>query len=178
MQSVDYKNYLYTWKLQNLKSEATTFPSEMYTDEAIYQLEQKQIFAKHWCYVGHLSQLQGSGSYFTVEIAEQPLVIIQDKAGELRGFYNICPHRAGPVAVSSGKCTHFTCLYHAWSFDLAGNLRGIPDMEAAKNFNPASHTLTSVKVDTWGPFIFVNLDPNSQLLHRRSKIFRECRTFN
>lgn len=136
----------------------------MYISDDIYRLEQSEIFGKCWCYVGHVSQLDGPGSYFTVEIAEQPLVIVQTKAGELQAFFNICTHRAGPVALGSGKCRRLTCLYHAWSFDLEGNLRGIPDMEAAKDFDVASHALTAVNVDTWGPFIFVNLNPNCQPL--------------
>lgn len=157
-------SYLQNWQPQDLKTAAVTFLAEMYTSPRIYQLEKERIFAKTWYYVGHISQLQGAGSYFTVEIAEQPLVILQTQTGELRGFFNVCTHRAGPVALGSGKCNRLTCLYHAWSFDLAGNLRGIPDMETAAEFDIASHALTPVKVDTWGPFIFVNLDLNSQPL--------------
>ena len=160
----DKTNFLQTWKPQSLQSEATTFPAEMYSSPRIYQLELERIFGKSWYYVGHISQLQGPGSYFTVDIAEQPLVILQNKAGELRGFFNVCTHRAGPVATGSGKCSRLTCLYHAWSFDLEGNLKGIPDMETAENFDLSCHALTAIKVDTWGPFIFVNLDPDCQPL--------------
>ena len=160
----EFCNFLLKWKPQALKSEARTFPAEMYTSVEIYKLEKERIFGKTWCYAGHISQLQGSGSYFTVDIAEQPLIILQNKVGELRAFFNVCTHRAGPVAIGSGKCTRLTCLYHAWSFDLEGNLRGTPDMEIAENFDCSNHALTAVKVDTWGPFIFVNLDPNCEPL--------------
>ncbi len=152
------------WRAQSLRQEAVTLPAEMYHSPEIYRLEQEQIFGKYWYYVGHTSQLQGNGSYFTVEIAQQPIVIVQTKLGELRGFFNICTHRAGPVALGNGECNRLTCLYHAWSFDLDGTLRGIPDMEAAENFNLADHALKPVKVETWGPFIFVNLDPQSDSL--------------
>jgi len=153
-----------SWQPQSLKSSAVTLPAEMYVSPEIYRLEQQTIFGKYWYYVGHVSQLDGDGSYFTVEIAEQPLVILRDRAGELKAFFNICTHRAGPVAIGSGKCNRLTCLYHAWSFDLDGNLRGIPDMDSAEGFDLNEHALKSVKVDTWGPFIFVNLDPNSDSL--------------
>jgi phenylpropionate dioxygenase-like ring-hydroxylating dioxygenase large terminal subunit len=152
------------WQPQSLKSSAVTLPAEMYTSPEIYRLEQQTIFGKYWYYVGHVSQLDGAGSYFTVEIAEQPLVILRDRAGELKAFFNICTHRAGPVAIGSGKCNRLTCLYHAWSFDLDGHLRGIPDMDSAEGFDLSEHALKSVKVDTWGAFIFVNLDPNSDAL--------------
>lgn len=145
---------------RSLHREATTLPAQMYSSPEIYQREKEQIFGKYWCYVGHLSQLDGAGSYFTVEIAEQPLVILRDASDRLRAFFNVCTHRAGPVATGSGKCHRLTCLYHSWSFDLEGNLRGVPDMEAAENFDAASHALKPVQVDVWESFIFVNLDPN------------------
>lgn len=76
-QEVDSINcFLQAWKPLCLQREATTFPAEMYTFEEIYRLEKKQVFGRNWCYVGHSSQLQGYGSYFTVNIAEQPLVIV------------------------------------------------------------------------------------------------------
>ncbi|MBD2057183.1 aromatic ring-hydroxylating dioxygenase subunit alpha [Oculatella sp. FACHB-28] len=149
---------LNTWQPQSLHTEAITLPAELYTSETIYQLEQRLIFGKTWCYVGHVNQLQGAGSYFTVELAEQPLIIVQDQSNNLRGFFNVCPHRAAPLATDSGKCNRLTCLYHAWSFDLEGNLKGIPDMQEAENFSWADQALTPIQVDTWGPFIFVNLD--------------------
>jgi len=155
---------LEAWQPQSLKAEAVTLPADLYFSPRIYQLEQEKIFGKKWYYVGHISQLNEPGSYFTVEIAEQPLVILYDRAGHLKAFYNICTHRAGPVALGSGHCHRLTCLYHAWSFDLDGNLRGTPDMDTAESFDLAAHALKSVKVETWESFIFVNLDPNSDTL--------------
>lgn len=150
--------FLTNWKPQSLTHSATTLPAEMYTSEAVYQLEQERIFGKTWCYVGHISQLQGAGSYFTVELAEQSLIIVCDRTGTIRGFFNVCSHRAAPVAVGSGMCNRLTCLYHAWIFDLEGNLRGAPDMEQAEEFDPAEYGLTPIQVEVWGAFIFVNLD--------------------
>ena len=160
----DARQVLRSWRQRSLKQEATALPAEVYYSPEIYRLEQEKVFGKYWYYVGHVSQLEGSSSYFTVEIAEQPLVILRNKEGELRAFYNICTHRAGPVAIGSGQCNRLTCLYHAWSFDLEGNLRGIPDMETAEGFDIADHALTSVQVDIWESFIFVNLDLNCEPL--------------
>ena len=87
---------------RSLQREAVTLPAEMYTDPEIYRREQTQIFGKYWFNVGHTSQFDGAGSYFTVEIAEQPLVILIDRHNQLKAYFNICTHRAGPVAVGSG----------------------------------------------------------------------------
>ena len=155
----DIETYLQTWKPQPIEM-AHSFPAEMYTSETVYKLEQEQVFGKRWLYVGHISQIESPGSYFTINIVEQPLLIVHDLDGTLRGFFNICTHRAGPVASGSGKCNRFTCQYHAWTFDLQGNLKATPFMENSENFNHSNYGLKPIQVDAWGPFIFVNFDPD------------------
>ncbi|MBE9178947.1 aromatic ring-hydroxylating dioxygenase subunit alpha [Oculatella sp. LEGE 06141] len=159
----DIETYLATWKPQPIE-QAQSFPAQMYTSETVYRLEQERIFNKAWLYAGHISQLEQPGSYFTLTLAEQPLVIVMDAEGQLRGFFNVCPHRAGPVAIAQGTCTRLTCQYHAWTFDLHGELKAVPHMESAQNFNWSHYALKPIQVDTWGPFIFVNLDPNGEPL--------------
>jgi phenylpropionate dioxygenase-like ring-hydroxylating dioxygenase large terminal subunit len=144
---------------------AKTLPAELYLSPEIYRLEQKYIFGKTWFYVGHTSQLNGPGSFFTVEIAEQPLVILINKDGNLLGFFNVCSHRAGPVAKGSGQCSWLTCPYHGWSFNFDGTLRNAPGMtDTCGEFDGTAHSLQSIRVETWGPFIFVNLDPTAPAL--------------
>lgn len=157
IKDINLTQYLKTWQPMSL-SKAKSFPSLMYTSEELYQLEREQFFSKTWIYVGHVSQLTGVNSYFTTSIAEIPLIIVMDRNGILRAFHNVCTHRAAPVAVGSGQCNRLTCPYHAWTFDLEGNLRGIPNFEGYEDFNPADHNLKAVRLDTWGPFIFVNVN--------------------
>jgi phenylpropionate dioxygenase-like ring-hydroxylating dioxygenase large terminal subunit len=151
------------WSPQ-LLSQAKTLPAEIYLSPEIYQLEQRYVFGKAWYYAGHTSQLSEPGSFFTVEIADQPLVILRNKEGHLSGFFNVCPHRAGPIAEESGKCSLLVCRYHGWSFDLNGKLRNAPEMESCGEFDSVDHALTPIQVETWGPFIFVNLDPTAKPL--------------
>jgi choline monooxygenase len=151
--------FLSTWTQQSLET-SRSFPGLMYSDPEIYQLEQRLVFGKSWVYVGHLAQLEGEGAFFTVEVAQQPLIVVR-KSGQLKAFFNVCPHRGGPLASGCGQANSLTCQYHAWTFSLDGQLRAAPEMDSAVNFNRADHALTSVAVDTWGPFIFVNLDPNA-----------------
>jgi len=155
--------YFQTWQRQR-SDRAISFPPFMYQSEEVYRLERTQFFHKNWIYVGHISQLDGAGSYFTTSIAETPLLIVLDRNEQLRAFHNVCTHRAAPVALGAGKCNRFICPYHAWTFDLEGNLKGIPDFETYADFNAVEFALTAVAVETWGPFIFVNLDSHCQPL--------------
>jgi phenylpropionate dioxygenase-like ring-hydroxylating dioxygenase large terminal subunit len=154
-------HYLRTWQPMSYRK-AISFPSFMYTSQEVYKLERELFFSKTWIYVGHISQLSGANSYFTTSIAEIPLLIVMDKQGVLRAFHNVCPHRAAPVAIGSGQCNRFVCPYHAWTFDLEGNLRGIPNFEEYEDFNPENHGLTPIHVDRWGSFIFVNMANNCE----------------
>lgn len=152
----DLAGYLKTWQPMSPKK-AKSFPAFMYTSSEVFELERERFFGKAWIYVGHISQLNGENSYFTTSIAEIPLLIVMDRNGILRGFHNVCTHRAAPVAIGSGECKRLVCPYHAWTFDLEGNLRGVPNFEGYEDFNPADHNLKPVQIDTWGPFIFVNV---------------------
>lgn len=149
---------------QGIPERATSLPSEFYTSPELYKLERERIFGKSWYCVGLIHQLPNPGSYFTTDIAEYPILVLRNKQGTLRGFFNICSHRAAPLVLGSGQTHLLTCMYHAWCFDLEGNLKGVPDMQDAQEFDWKAHALTPIQVDTWGPFIFVNHDLQAEPL--------------
>jgi choline monooxygenase len=144
VKSLDFANYLATWERQ-APTKAVSFPSFMYTSEEVYKAERERFFSRAWIYIGHTSQLEGANSYFTTSIAGFPLVIAIDRHEVLHAFHNVCTHRAAPVAIGNGKCNRFVCPYHAWTFDLEGKLRGIPNFEGYEDFEPSEHNLKSVQ---------------------------------
>jgi choline monooxygenase len=80
----------------------------------------------------------------------------------LRGFHNICRHRAGPVAACSGKgAKRFRCAYHGWTYELDGRLRAAPEMQDAQDFVPSEHGLYPVAVKEWQGLVFVALSPDA-----------------
>ena len=79
-------------------SAAWSLPSSYYTDLEIFRREVDQIFRRTWQVVGQRDQLAKPGDYFTTELAGEPLLLVRGVGGELRGFYNVCRHRAGPPA--------------------------------------------------------------------------------
>src|SRR5690606_20912840 len=101
-------------------SRSWTLPSRYYTDEAIAAQEQERIFQRSWCYVGHVSELAEPGSYVTDRVANQPVVVLRDKDGTLRAFYNVCRHRGHLLLQSCGRVrpAGITCPYHAWTYSL------------------------------------------------------------
>ncbi|MEL6404112.1 MAG: aromatic ring-hydroxylating dioxygenase subunit alpha [Chloroflexota bacterium] len=141
---------------------AQTMPAHWYTDPRYLEHEKEKIFWKTWQPVGRVEDVLRVGDFFTCEVVGQPLVVVRGKDEKLRAFYNVCPHRAAVVAHGRGNRKSMQCKYHGWTYDLEGKLMRAPEFEGVKNWNPAEVCLTSVKVETWGPWVFVNLEPTAQ----------------
>ena len=78
-------------------SRAWSIPARFYTDPDVCAQENERIFARTWQVVGHREQLAKPGDFFTTELLGEPLLLVRGAQGELRGFYNVCRHRAGPA---------------------------------------------------------------------------------
>jgi choline monooxygenase len=136
---------------------AATIPSRLYVDPVYLELERERVFAHTWQLVGRVEQVAEPGQFFTAEIGSDSVAIVRD-GDTLRAFYNVCLHRAGPVAHGCGKRQTLQCKYHGWTYSLDGALLRAPEMEGVEHFTPADMRLRSVAVSTWGPLVFVNLD--------------------
>lgn len=137
-----------------------TLPAAWYTDPAVYAAEQARIFRRCWQYVGLTERIAAPGDFFTCQVGDVPLIVARDDAGAIRAFVNVCRHRGSQlVGAERGHCTVFQCAYHAWSYNLDGSLRGAPGMRDEPGFDRGEFSLFAARAETWGPFIFVNLDP-------------------
>lgn len=136
---------------------AWTLPAFAYTDAGILAAEREKIFARTWQPVGHAEDVAQAGTFFTCEIDGKPLVVTRDPAGDLRAFYNVCRHRAGPVALGKGARKSLTCKYHGWTYGLDGGLVTTPELGAVKDFDKSCNGLRPVRVEAWGPFVFACL---------------------
>lgn len=135
---------------------ARTPPASFYTDATLLAREFETALASSWQYVGHTGQLRAHGDYFTTRIGSEPLLFVRD--GEIiRGYFNLCRHRAGPLAQGCGHAARIVCRYHGWSYSLQGQLLRAPEMDGAQNFDAADIRLLPVQVHVWGPLIFAAL---------------------
>lgn len=132
-----------------------------YTDPAIFEKERNGLLARTWQFAGHESQVRGTGDYFTFEIAGESLFCIRGRNGELRTFYNVCQHRAHQIVEGSGTTRVVVCPYHAWAYELSGELRAGPNVNAVPGFDRKKICLTAVRTESFNGFIFVNLDDNA-----------------
>jgi phenylpropionate dioxygenase-like ring-hydroxylating dioxygenase large terminal subunit len=137
-----------------------TLPGFYYYDREIFERETRAIFHHTWQYVGHVSMLREPGSYIVREIVDQSVLVLRDRSGGLKAFFNVCQHRANRLREGEGRlpAAAITCPYHTWTYDLGGNLRKARGSERVAGFDPAEFGLKPVALDSFLGFLFVNLD--------------------
>ncbi len=160
MNSLDLSDYSPSLNLAT----AATMPARWYVEPDFLKLEAEKIFYKTWQPVGRLDDLVRIGDFFSCEVLDQPLVLARNGEGELRAFYNVCPHRAAVVAQGRGNRKSLQCKYHGWTYDLDGKLLRAPEFEGVRNWNKDDVCLQPIQVEAWGPWVFVNLDPEAESL--------------
>ena len=135
-----------------------TLPAAWYRDPEIFERERRAIFARNWALVARVEQLAEPGQFVAETVAGYPVLVLRDEEGGLRGFHNVCRHRASPILQGEGRCDVLRCPYHGWTYDLDGALRKAPGFEAGADFDPAGFGLLPVRVAQWNGLVFACLD--------------------
>ena len=140
-------------------------PAGRYADEAFAALEADGVFGRSWLFVAHADELREEGDYRVVDQLPQPIVLVRDGQG-IRAFYNTCKHRGSALVLDPTGNTgrRLTCPYHNWVYGLDGALLGYPAPADFGELDRDCHALTAVRCETWGPLVFINLDPDAEPL--------------
>ena len=142
--------------------------AEAYTQNEWFSLEQNAVFPHSWQWVCHIEKLREPGAYVTTTIAGQSIMVVRDKDGTLRAFYNVCKHRAHELLQGEGTVGHIMCPYHAWAYRLDGRLQVAPHTKSLKGFDKSEVCLDQVQVEEFCGFVYVNLDPTAAPLAGQS----------
>ncbi len=140
-------------------------PKERYTTRDFTELEQARLWPRVWQIACREEQVAGTGDFVEYTIGDETVAIVRAETGALHAFYNTCLHRGRRLAQGSGSFAEgaITCPYHGWCYALDGRLVDVPDREDFVGL-PDDLALAPVRVDTWGGFVFVNLDPDAEPL--------------
>ncbi|WP_395172842.1 aromatic ring-hydroxylating oxygenase subunit alpha [Roseibium alexandrii] len=133
-----------------------------YTDPAHFEREKDGLLARTWQFAGHASLLQKPGDYFTIDIAGESIVCLKDREGVLRAYFNVCQHRAHQLVQGEGNTKLLVCPYHSWTYELTGGLRSGPNVKSVPGFDRNQICLSTVQIEDFCGFLFVNLDPNAK----------------
>jgi phenylpropionate dioxygenase-like ring-hydroxylating dioxygenase large terminal subunit len=151
-------------------AEAT--PPQVYTSPEFLELELDEIFNHEWFCVGRADEFSEPGTYRTLTIGRDPVIVLRDRGGSLRAMSNICRHRMATLLQGSGTLKgRITCPYHAWTYDLDGQLIGAAHMR--DNFDKKTVCLPQFPVEIWQGWVYVSLDPKAAPLAPRLKPISE-----
>src|SRR5437016_10129539 len=146
---------------------AKSLPQKYFVAPEVFAEEQETIFSKQWLLVGHQSQIRDAGDYVVQQVIGESLIVIRDKSGEIRGFFNVCRHRGTRLKEDAcGHASAIQCPYHAWTYGLDGRLIGAPHMDEVPGFDKADYSLHPVNVGLWEGFVFVNVSDSPTPLEK------------
>src|ERR1700728_489957 len=140
----------------------------IFSDPEIFEQEMEHIFGRAWLFLCHESQLKKAGDFFESPMGRDNVLVVRQKDGSLRAFLNTCSHRGNAVCrAEEGNTKNFMCTYHGWTYDLAGQLIGVPGLEEfyKGDLDRSQHGLRSVaQLDTYKGFVFATMDPTAPSL--------------
>jgi len=138
-----------------------TLPYAWYADPAALRVEQERIFGRSWQYAARAELVAEPGSMTPAWAGTLPVLVVRGSDGELRAFVNVCRHRGHVLCETDTRRETIQCPYHAWTYDLDGSLRHAPRADRERAFDRETLSLVPVSADAWGPFVFVNPDPQT-----------------
>lgn len=130
-----------------------------YKDHAIFEREKEKIIYNSWVFAGHVSQIPKKGEYFLFTLLDEMAIVIRTGDGSVKAYYNVCRHRGSIICKEKqGRARQLVCPYHAWSYDLDGNLlkaRGMPE-----SFDVSDIKLHSCPIEIVEGMVFINFNSN------------------
>jgi phenylpropionate dioxygenase-like ring-hydroxylating dioxygenase large terminal subunit/NADPH-dependent 2,4-dienoyl-CoA reductase/sulfur reductase-like enzyme len=157
----------FVWPAEGL----TRVPDWVYTDQEVYEREVDRIFhGSTWNYVALECEVPNTGDFVRSYVGPTPVVVSRDEEGQVHVFENRCSHRAAEFCRElRGNNAEFVCPYHEWSYDLKGNLAGVPFRRGANgeggmpaDFDAADHGLRKLNVTQRGGVIFASYADNME----------------
>ncbi|WP_299695382.1 aromatic ring-hydroxylating dioxygenase subunit alpha [Hydrocarboniphaga sp.] len=155
------------------RSEPVTIGVEAYISADYARAERDKLWRKVWLQAGRVEEIPEVGSFLSYDILDDSIVIVRTAADQIKAYHNVCSHRGRklvdtPADAKSacGRKKSFVCPFHGWTFNLDGEctrIREKDDWQGA--LTPENTHLSEVKVDTWGGWVWINMDPNCEPLH-------------
>lgn len=142
---------------------ARTLPAEWYSSVERHESELASIWRNEWICVGDLADMPAPGAWKALLVGELPVLLIRDRDGVLRGFLNVCRHRAAPLCDigASGSGSALSCPYHAWLYRLDGSLARAQGVGTPDGFDVADYSLKPVLVSLFRRWVWIHADQNA-----------------
>jgi phenylpropionate dioxygenase-like ring-hydroxylating dioxygenase large terminal subunit len=139
--------------------------TEPYLSEAYARAENEKLWGKVWQIACRAEEVPKVGDYVTYDIMDESIIVVRTSPERIEAFYNVCQHRGRRLTEGCGHTAQFYCRFHGWRWDINGENAFVLDPEDwGTALNKDNLRLKSVKCDTWGGWVFINMDPDAEPL--------------
>ena len=139
-------------------------PKGRYLDVEFLRLELDKMFSRTWQIACRVEELPGIGNFVEHRIGDRSILLVRESPESIRAYHNACRHRGTRLAAGRGRVGAIICPFHGWRWNLDGTIRLVLDEEEFTPRAPDDLGLQPVRSETWGGFVFVNMDLNAQPL--------------
>lgn len=141
--------------------EGVDISPRVFFDPEFHRLEMTRMWNRVWQMACREEQIAAPGDTYIYEIGDASLIITRSDDGSIRAFHNSCLHRGTMLRTRNGRVDCLRCPYHGLTWNIDGSLREIPSEWDFPHVDAGDLQLPEARVDTWGGFVFVNLDPDA-----------------
>ncbi|PMR74984.1 aromatic ring-hydroxylating oxygenase subunit alpha [Billgrantia endophytica] len=134
-----------------------SLPQPFYNDGRLFALDMETIFEKEWLFAGMTCEIPAKGNYLTLDVGDNPIIIVRGGEGAIHAFHNVCRHRGSRLCTQErGKVAKLVCHYHQWTYELDGRLL-FAGSDLGVDFDFAEFGLRPISVRNAGGFLFICL---------------------
>jgi phenylpropionate dioxygenase-like ring-hydroxylating dioxygenase large terminal subunit len=140
-------------------------PKEVYYKQEYADIEAEKLWPFVWQLACRMEEIPEVGDFVVYDIIDDSIIVVRTSASEIKAYHNVCPHRGRRLAEGTGNVKQFVCAFHGWRYNLAGkNIKVVDKGDWDGALRDEDICLTSVQCDTWGGFVFINMDPKAEPL--------------
>jgi phenylpropionate dioxygenase-like ring-hydroxylating dioxygenase large terminal subunit len=137
---------------------AEPLPAWTYLNAELLELEYERVILPSWQFVCHQNQVREAGDFATLDLWRDSIIVMRGKDGTLRAFQNACRHRGAKLLDGDGTCKHrITCPYHAWSYQLDGQLAAVPSEKTFPGLDKSQLGLKELELEVFCGLVFVRI---------------------
>jgi nitrite reductase/ring-hydroxylating ferredoxin subunit len=148
-------------------------PTRRYTSADYHQREISHVWRRVWQMACREEDIPEPGDHLVYDIGDDSVIVVRGEDDQIRAFPNSCLHRGTALCEGPGNSAKFTCRFHGMQWDIDGTLNSMPSSWDFPHVNPAEFNLPAVRTGTWGGFVFVCFDPNTESLESYLEVLPE-----
>lgn len=143
-------------------------PADAYIAPAYFDLEEERLWPRTWQIVCRAEEIPNVGDFVTHDIIDESIIVVRVSKDEVKAFYNVCQHRGRRLKDGCGNAgREIVCRFHGWAWSIDGSLTRITDREDwgnCPNFTDRDLALKGVRIEPWGGWFWINMDPDAEPL--------------